>query len=168
MIALLLTLVACGADAPLDQPNGPPPPPPMYGIAEADVAKYGGVASEIHGPTRSFVLTGEGKRVIATLGETATLRLGGMPSQVQDLQPGTLLYVEGRRDGDTLFVVRASDTSEAAPVVPVAPALGAPDGAGPDGAAPDGAGPGTVAPDGAAPGTVAPDGAAPVGAPVVP
>ncbi|MDP2305088.1 MAG: hypothetical protein Q8P18_03595 [Pseudomonadota bacterium] len=136
MSALLLTLLACGGDQPLDQPNAPPPPPPMYGAVEADVARYTGLATEIHGPTRSFVLTGEGKRVIVMLAETATLRLGGMPSQVQDLTVGTTLYVEGRRDGDTLLVLRATDTPkagdaagvpiEAVPVEP-APVEGVPD-----------------------------------------
>jgi hypothetical protein len=112
-VPLLLALFACSPDEPLDQPNTPPPPPAMYGVVEADVARYTGLATEIHGPTRSFVLTGEGKRVLAMLSETATLRIGGMPSQVQDLAAGTTLYVEGRRDGDTLLVLRATDTPDA-------------------------------------------------------
>lgn len=124
MTLLLLSILGCGADEPLDQPNPPPPPPPFYEVVEADVARYTGVVTEIHGPTRSFVLTGEGKRVLAMLAETATLRIGGMPSQVQDLVSGSTLHVEGRRDGDTLFILRASDTQEATPVTPVTPVTG--------------------------------------------
>lgn len=141
-MTLLLTLLACGADEALDQPNPPPPPPPVYEAVEADVARYTGLATEIHGPTRSFVLTGEGKRVLAMLAETATLRLGGMPSQVQDLTSGTPLYVEGRRDGDTLLVLRASDRPEGSDKIlpgpglePLTPAIGA-DVAAPGGAPP--------------------------------
>lgn len=156
LVATLLTLLACGPDEPLDQPNVPPPPPPMYGNVEADVARYTGLATDIHGPTRSFVLTGEGKRVLVMLAETATLRLGGMPSQVQDLTAGTTLYVEGRRDGDTVLVLRATDTPEGSPIVPavaavplgtVAPAAtDAPDAPAPDVPAPEATAPEATTP----------------------
>jgi hypothetical protein len=112
MTTLLLTLLACGVDGPIDTPNPPPSPPPVLVRAEPDVVRQNGTVTDVHGPTRSFVLTGEGKRVIVHLRDSGTLRLGGQPSQVQDLQPGTVLWVEGKRQGDLVVVLRASDRPE--------------------------------------------------------
>ncbi len=109
---MLLLLMACGVEGGLDQPNPPPAPPPVLVSAEPDVVRQTGLVSEVHGPTRSFVLSGEGKRVIVHLRDSGTLRLGGQPSLVQDLRPGTTLWVEGKRQGDLLVVLRASDAPE--------------------------------------------------------
>ncbi len=106
----LLFLLACGIDGPLATPN---PPPSLLAGAEADVVLYTGVVSDVSGATRSFVLTGEGKRLICHLQATGTLRLGGQPAQVQDLVAGTSLIAEGTRDDDLLLVLRASDAPDA-------------------------------------------------------
>lgn len=110
---MILLLLACGIDQEgLDLPNVPPPPPPALANAEPDIIHQAGVVSDVNGPTRSFILTGDGKRTIVHLRDTATLKVGGKPSLVSDVPAGTTLYVEGRRFGDFLLCTGAADVPD--------------------------------------------------------
>ena len=107
---MILLLAACGIDEDaLDQPLPPPAPPPALVNEQPDVVQQSGLVSDVYGPTRTFVLTGEGKRTIVHLRDTATLKVGGKPILVADLPAGTTLYVEGKRFGDFLLASAAAD-----------------------------------------------------------
>lgn len=110
---ILLILAACGIDQEsLDQPLPPPTPPAELSNDQPDIVHQSGLVSDVHGPTRSFVLTGEGKRAIVHLSNSATMKLGGKPAQVSELVAGTVLYVEGKRFGDFLLASAAADTAD--------------------------------------------------------
>lgn len=120
---ILLLLAGCGAGQPLDQPNPPPTPPPQYASAGEDTATLSGVVSEVHPPTRSWVLLGEGKRQICHLHPGGVIELGGVSSQVADLVNGSTVAVEGVAEGDLMIVKRVVGASppEAAPAPETAP-----------------------------------------------
>ncbi|MFZ5481801.1 MAG: hypothetical protein ACOZNI_33885, partial [Myxococcota bacterium] len=122
MIAILL--LACGSPDELEKPNPPPSPPPVLAKADPDVVTYTGVVSDVHGPTRSFVLTFEGNRHICHVSPNGVLSLDGKPALVGDIPPDTTLTVEGRAQGDLVIVERGATPApkEAAPAEPAVPA----------------------------------------------
>jgi hypothetical protein len=142
MIAALL--LACGGTATLDQPNPPPSPPPALTVADPELVTHTGVVSEVHGATRSFVLTGRGDRMVCVLLPNGTLSLDGKPALVGDLPADTTLTVEGRAEGDLVLVARATTPVADAADAPPAPSQ-------PDAVAPTGGTPPPAAPEPAPP-----------------
>jgi hypothetical protein len=109
---MIFFLLACGAGDTLDQPLPPPDPPAQLTSADPGLIRQTGLVSDVHSPTRTFVLTGEGRRSIVHLATSGTLRLGAQPVLIEELKAGTTLWVEGKRTGDLLVTERASDSPD--------------------------------------------------------
>ena len=109
---MIFFLLACGSGEALDQPLPPPEPPPQLTSADPGLIRQTGIVSDVHSATRSFVLTGEGRRSIVHLATSGNLRLGGQPVLIEELKEGTTLWVEGKRTGDLLVTERASDNPD--------------------------------------------------------
>jgi hypothetical protein len=120
---MLVLLLACGGGQQLDQPNPPPSPPPVLTTSDPGVVVQTGLVTDVHGATRTCVITGEGRRLIVHFKADAAIRLGGQPASAEDIQAGTTLHVEGQREGDLLVAMRAWDGDDATGDTPVVPAV---------------------------------------------
>jgi hypothetical protein len=162
---MMWLLLACGSSDPVPLPNAPPSPPSLLALADPTVVTVNGTVSEVHGATRSWLVTGDGQRIVAVLGENGIIEKDGRPAMVGDLVDAATITVTGKQYGDVVVVQRAT----VVPAAALVPLTGVVEAAAPAGTAPAAtptAGAATPTPPAAAPPPAAPPAApAPSSAP---
>ncbi len=111
---MMWLLLACGTSEPLSTPNPPPTPPSLLALKDSNIVTVAGTVSDIHAPTRSWLVTTDGQPIVAVLEENGVLEIGGRVAMPADLVLGSRVTVTGRQRGDVLLVQRAEMAAPAA------------------------------------------------------
>ena len=118
----VLLLVACGASGEVLVPSTPPPPPVELTQSEPEVVKSEGTVTDIHVPTRSFLLASPEQRYVCVLPADGVVELDGRVASLADLPATVTAAVEGKLIHRDVLVVRHVRVGAAAPVAVPAPA----------------------------------------------
>lgn len=123
---MILYFLACGTHDPLDLPSAPPTPATELATMAVNIVSLSGTISAIQPSTRSFLLSGDGKRSIVIVDQHATVVLNGNAGSVSDLVDSQVATVEGEPNGDLLIASHVVVGTAAPPPVIAAPDATAP------------------------------------------
>jgi hypothetical protein len=108
-------MLACGASGDVLVPAPPPAPPEELTQSEPEVVKTEGNMSDVHLPTRSFLLASPEQRYACVLPTDGVVELDGRVASLADLPPSGPAAVEGRVTNRDVLVVRHIRVGMAAP-----------------------------------------------------
>ncbi len=100
---MILIFLACGTHDALDLPSSPPTAATELATMAVNIVTVTGTIDAIQPATRSFLISGDGKRTIVIVDEHATVVLNGNAGSVSDLVDGQVSTVEGEANGDLLI-----------------------------------------------------------------
>lgn len=101
---ILSLLFACGVDHGLGTPAPPPQPPPELDVATKDTITFLGSVGDLSPATRSWTLTGDGRKMYCILGQEGRIFVGTSDAGMDAMGNGAAVTVEGKKLGDVLIV----------------------------------------------------------------
>ncbi len=107
-LAFYLGLAACGTSAEALKSADPPRPPALFAPVGGTTDEVRGTVSDLHPATRSMVLSAEGSRYVAILGQQGIIEVDGSVISFADLPTGREAVASGVLDGDILVLRRLS------------------------------------------------------------